>query len=166
MQAQAKDYWKLFKPSACSLRLLGGDKETVFREMLSNLVKAKSLEERHVEPALQALVEREGLASTGVGQNVAIPHVKLKEIDEVVVSLSIHERGVDWTSLDGEPVHLLFLVLRPARPTPRYDPDRHLEMMRWISLLGREPDFRNFARRVTKRTELVDLLREMSMRAG
>jgi mannitol/fructose-specific phosphotransferase system IIA component (Ntr-type) len=43
-----------------------------------------------------------------------------------------------------------------------HDPDRHLEMMRWIARLGRDGDFRRFAVRVKTKTELVDLLKEMS----
>jgi mannitol/fructose-specific phosphotransferase system IIA component (Ntr-type) len=164
MQAQAKDYWKLFKPSACCLDLRGGTKESVFEELVSNLVKARSLQAEHAGPALRAFLEREQVASTGVGQGVAIPHVKLKELDEAVFSLSLHASGVDWNSLDGGPVFILFTVLRPARQTPRHDPERHLDMMRWVAQIGRQVDFRNFARRVSKRTELVDLLKEMSTR--
>ncbi len=162
MQSSSKDFWKLFKPSACNLRMKGATKETVFEELVDNLVKAKLLDDELRPAALEALANREELASTGVGQNVAIPHVKLEGIDEVLVSLSIHENGVPWNSLDGEDAHIFFLVVRPAKETPKYDPERHLEMMRWISQLGRVGDFRNFARRVANRTELVELLREMS----
>jgi len=59
-------------------------------------------------------------------------------------------------------VHILFTVLRPDRPGDRHDPERHLSMMRWISKLGREADFRRFAMTVPNRTELVALLKEMS----
>jgi len=162
MKTEARDYWKLFKPAACCLKLEGTTKDEVFTELIDNLVKAKCLESSLAVQARRALVEREGLASTGVGQRVAIPHVKLTGLEEAIFSLSIHQRGIDWSALDGEPVSILFTVLRPERKSGRYDPERHLDMMRWISQLGRDADFRRFALGVTTKKGLVDLLHEMS----
>jgi len=162
MQTQSKDYWKLFKPSACSIRLKGSTQEEIFDEVVDNLVRAKALSEDLRDAAKQALVDREAMASTGIGQCVAIPHVKLKGIEEAVVGLFLRSEGVEWSSLDGEPVQIFFVVLRPDRPGDRFDPDRHLDMMKWISTLGREADFRRFALGVSNRTELVDLLKEKS----
>ncbi len=159
---QTVDFWKLFKPSACSVRLRSTTQEDVFQELVGNLIKAGCMAEDLEKKALNALREREALASTGVGQNVAIPHVKLAGLEEVAVSLSIHPEGVEWKSLDGALVHVFFTVLRPANSAAGFDPDRHLEMMKWISVLGRESDFRNFARAATNRTELVALLKEMA----
>ena len=162
MQTEAKEYWKLFKPAACSLDLAGTSKEEVFGELVENFVKAKCMEAALAPAARKALVEREALASTGVGQHVAIPHVKLVGLEEPVFSLSLHPAGIEWASLDGQPVMILFTVLRPERAGPRYNPERHLDMMRWISQLGRDADFRRFALGVTTKKALVDLLREMS----
>jgi mannitol/fructose-specific phosphotransferase system IIA component (Ntr-type) len=161
MQTEAKEYWRLFKPAACSLRLGGGTQEEVFTELIANFVRAKCLDADFSTPALRALVERESLASTGVGQNVAIPHVKVAGLAEPLFSLSIHPAGIDWASLDGERVTIFFTALRPDRPGVRYDPERHLETMRWISQLARDADFRRFALGVTTKKQLVDLLREM-----
>lgn len=162
MQTEARDYWKLFKPSACSLRLGGETKEEVFAELVDNFVKAKLLGDGLASQARRALLERESLASTGVGQHVAIPHVKLAGLGEAIFSLSIHPGGIEWSALDGESVTILFTVLRPERKSERYDPERHLDMMRWISNLSRDADFRRFAVGVTTKKGLVDLLREMS----
>jgi len=162
MQTEARDYWKLFKPAACSLRLEGGTKEAVFAELVDNFVKAKILENGLATPARRALLEREALASTGVGQHVAIPHVKLVGLEEAIFSLSIHPRGIEWSALDGQSVTILFTVLRPEKKSERYDPERHLDMMRWVSNLSRDADFRRFAVGVTTKKALLDLLREMS----
>ena len=162
MQTEAKEYWKLFKPAACSLRLVGTTKEAVFQELVDNFVKAKLLAPALGAPALRALLEREALASTGVGQHVAIPHVKLAGLEEAIFSLSLHPDGIEWSSLDGEPVSILFTVLRPEKASARYNPERHLDMMRWISQLGHDADFRRFALGVSTKKALVDLLKEMS----
>lgn len=161
MRVQAKDYWKLFKPSACALKLKGTTPEEVFAEITLNMVRSKSLREDQVPAAMKALTDRENIASTGVGMNVAIPHVKLAGLEQPIFSASIHPTGVDWNALDGEPAHLIFVVLRPERAGSQFDPDSHLQVMQWIATLNREPDFRRFALEVSTRTELVELLREM-----
>jgi len=160
MQTEAKEYWKLFKPAACSLTLEGTTKEAVFAELVDILVKAKCLDESLAGAAKKALLAREALASTGIGQSVAIPHVKLAGIDEAVLGLFLHPAGIEWNALDGQPVTILFVVLRPERASARHDPQKHLDMMRWISQLGHDADFRRFAMAVTTKKALVDLLRE------
>jgi len=162
MQAQAKDYWRLFKPSACSLKLKATTQEGVFQEVVSIFVKAKMLDEGLRESAVRALLQREGLASTGVGMHVAVPHVKIAGLEEPAFSLCIQPKGLDWCSVDDEPVRIFFVVLRPERGGAKFDPDRHLDMMKWVSGLARKADFRRFAQAVSTRKALVDLLKEMS----
>lgn len=164
MPTTPMDYWKLFRPSACKLDLSGATKEDVFDELIELFVKAKVMPALLRAEAKRALSEREAVASTGIGQNVAIPHVKLKGLAQPVFSLALHPGGVDWNALDGEPVSIVFAVLRPDKPNAQYDPDRHRDMMSWIASLAREPDFRRFALQVKNRTELVDLVKEMSSR--
>lgn len=162
MKTDTHSFWKLFKPTACSIRLKAETREGLFQEVVGNLIKAGQLEESMEAAALAALEERERVASTGVGMGVAIPHVKLEGLERVAVSFSVQPDGVEWRAIDGAPVHLFFTVLRPARASADHDPERHLEMMRWIARLGRHEDFRRFSLAAKTRTELVDLLREMS----
>lgn len=158
----AHDHWKLFKPAACSIEIVGATREEVFGQLLENFVQARCLPATLQKAALKALLERENLASTGVGQRVAIPHVKLAGLEEALFSLSLHRTGVEWGAVDGQPVSIFFTVLRPEKAGTRHQPERHLDMMRWISQLGRDADFRRFAQAVTTKKALVDLLREMS----
>jgi PTS system nitrogen regulatory IIA component len=157
-------FWKLFKVKNSIFDLKSDVKEDVLVEIVANLVKAGAIDESLTSTVLQALREREELASTGIGQNVAIPHVKVAGIDEAVTSLCAHKEGVEWAAVDGEPVNVFFVVLRPEEPGANHDPERHLEMMRWIADLARNRDFRVFAARSKTRKELVDLLKEMSTR--
>jgi len=156
------NWWKHFKPKVCSVGIKSLDKQTALSELVDNLVKGSILPGNLADKALKALVERETLASTGVGMNVAIPHVKLTGIEQVVCSLSVHPDGVEWAAVDGELVHVFFTVLRPDGASEQHDPEQHLEMMRWIAKLSRDPDFRRFAIAAKTKTELVDLLKEMS----
>jgi mannitol/fructose-specific phosphotransferase system IIA component (Ntr-type) len=155
-------FWKLFKPKTCTLRLRAGTKDEVLAEAVDVLIAAESLTEELRASAVEALLEREKIGSTGVGMNVAIPHVKLKGLDRVACSLSVHEAGVPWAAVDGAPVHIVFTVLRPEKASDQHDPEKHLEMMKWIARLSRDADFRRFALKVKTKAELIDLLKEKS----
>lgn len=156
------EFWKLFRPSACSLDLKAGEPGGIFEEILDNMVKGKVLDRELTDAAKAALLQRERTASTGVGRNVAIPHVQIDRLESAAVSVSIHRAGVEWSALDGAPAMIFFTVLRPAQPGVKHDPERHIDMMRWIASLGRDDDFRRFALAVKTRTELVELLKEKS----
>ena len=154
------DYWKLFKAKPCSVGIKASEQTEVFQEIVTNLVKAGVLDESLSEAANRALMERESLASTGLGRNVAIPHVKLKGIEQPVISISIHKTGVDWNALDGEQVQIFFTVLRPESATSLHDPEKHLAMMKWVAKLAQNGDFRRFAIAAKTKKELVDLVKE------
>jgi mannitol/fructose-specific phosphotransferase system IIA component (Ntr-type) len=155
-------HWKLFKSKACSVRLKAADKASVLAELVDNLIEGECLSADMRQAALDALREREASGSTGVGMNVAIPHVKLKGIERVACSVSVHATGIEWQAIDGEPVQIVFTVLRPEKGGEHHDPDRHLELMRWISRLSRDGDFRRFALQVKTKAALVELLKEKS----
>lgn len=156
------NFWKQFKPKSCSVGLKAENKEEALEEIVTNMVKSATLPEDLAKSALKALLDRELLASTGVGMNVAIPHVKLVGLERVACTLSVHNEGLEWAAVDGAPVHIFFTVLRPDKASDLHDPEQHLDMMRWIAKLGRDEDFRRFAVRTKTKTELVDLLKEMS----
>jgi PTS system nitrogen regulatory IIA component len=156
------DWHKRFKSKACTLRLKAATKDGALDEVVGGLVAAGLLAAELAADAQNALLAREEIASTGVGMNVAIPHVRLDGLDEAVFSLALAPEGIEWAAVDGQPVHILFVVLRPGEATDRHDPEDHLEMMRWIARLARDADFRAFALRAKNRTEILALLKEMS----
>jgi len=65
------------------------------------------------DEVLRILQERENLGSTGIGDGVAIPHGKLKNLDRLVMSFGRSREGVDFDSMDGKPAHLFFLLVAP-----------------------------------------------------
>lgn len=162
MTTETSQYWKLFKPSACSVGLKGEEPQDVFGEIAKNMVKAKVLPAELAEDAVKVLVERESSAPTGVGKGIAITNVAVSGLDAAAVALSVSKQDLDWQAIDGEPVRVLFTVLRPDADAPDHDADRHLEMMRWIATMARNDDFRRFVVGTSTRTELVDLLKELT----
>ena len=86
---------------------------------------------------LKVLVDRERLASTAIGEGVAIPHGKLPTISRLEACLGRSVEGVDFESMDGRPTHVFFLLVAPDRST-----SEHLKALARISRLFKDPQFR------------------------
>lgn len=153
--------WKQFKSKACSVDLAARTKEAALEEVVANLAAAQLLTKAQATKALAAFLERESVASTGVGMGVAIPHIKLAGIETSIASLSVSRAGLEWKAIDAAPVQVIFTVLRPDQPSGKHDPARHLELMQWISRLSRHADFRSFAAQASTKAQLLELLAEM-----
>ena len=108
--------------------LVSADKTSVLEE-LSLFLKKKGLVSDK-ENLLNALMEREKLGSTGIGENVAIPHAKSSEIDQIITTFGRSIKGVEFDSLDKKPVHFIYLVLAPAKSS-----GQHLKVLARISRL-------------------------------
>lgn len=91
--------------------LKGKTKKEVLEELIDALLECKPQLDR--ERLLSVLLERERLGSTGIGDGIAIPHGKLKDLDRLVLSFGRSRQGVDFESMDGKPVHLFFLLVAP-----------------------------------------------------
>ncbi len=76
------------------------------------------------DQAMAVVMEREKLGSTGIGHGIAIPHGRLPDLDAPVVALARHVEGVDFDAIDGQPVHIVVVLLAPENE------DRsHLEIL-------------------------------------
>lgn len=107
------------------------------------------------EALVRVLLERESLGSTGIGNGVAIPHGKLSFISNMVVAFGRSSRGVDFQSLDAQPVYLFFLLV-----TPDNKPGDHLKALARISRILKNPDLRENLKRTSDRQELKRLIYE------
>lgn len=85
-----------------------------------------------VDETVHALLEREALASTGVGSGVAIPHGRLTGLEKTVASLAIAPEGIEFDAIDGEPVHILVCILAP-RDGGTHGASDHLKALARIS---------------------------------
>jgi PTS system nitrogen regulatory IIA component len=91
--------------------LKGRTKKLVLEELIDAVKKNKP--QIDSDRLMRVLLERERLGSTGIGDGIAIPHGKLKDIDDLVLSFGRSIEGVDFESMDGKPVHLFFLLVAP-----------------------------------------------------
>lgn len=124
----------LFTPARIKTRLEAEDKDEVFEELVDLLVTQYRLASR--DEVLEAIRRREEKMSTGIKRGIAIPHAKTTLTRGVIGVIGISAAGIDYQSLDGEPVHLLFLLL-----SSEADAGLHLAVLKKIALLVENPDF-------------------------
>lgn len=96
-------------------------KEEAFAELTSALVDNGLLEEPHA--VLEVIRRREEDGTTGIGNQVAVPHAGTALVDRIQVVVGVSKRGIEWGAFDGQPVHTIFLVLYPYQvddPLERY----------------------------------------------
>ena len=92
--------------------LKGKSKKQILEELVNHL--AGQEQDINSDDLLKVLIEREKLGSTGIGNSIAIPHGKLNGLDSIVLMLGKCEAGIDFDSIDGKPVNLVFLLVAPA----------------------------------------------------
>ena len=140
---------------AITARLAAEDKEAVIAEMVGALVTANGISAEDRDSIVAAVMKREELGSTGIGRGVAVPHTKHPSVDRLVGTVGISEGGVDFDSLDGEKVNLLFLLISP--------PDRpgdHLRALENISRQLRDETFCKFLKQSKTAADVQQLLEE------
>jgi len=122
--------------SQCVLSTLKGKtKREVISELVGALKEANLLQD--ADKAVNVVLEREKLGSTGIGDGVAIPHGKLKGIKNILCAFGRSKEGVEFDSVDHNPVHIFFLLIAPEDSA-----SQHLQMLSRISKILRDPSFR------------------------
>jgi PTS system nitrogen regulatory IIA component len=115
------------------------------------------LDDRARRDLLDAVLERERMASTGLGHGLAVPHPRkppTELIEEAVVSVVFPDVPLDWAALDGEPVHTVFLLLSPSAPV-------HLQILSGVAHRLRSPGLPGFLRERPSQAQLVERLRAL-----
>jgi len=110
-------------------------KPEVLAELVRAIIAAGCLKEQEADSVVTALLEREEIGSTGIGNGLAIPHVKHHAIGRLVGAFGHSSAGVPYDALDGEPARVFFLILWPVGVI-----GPHLEAIAQISKLLTHPD--------------------------
>lgn len=140
---------------AVTAPVVADDKEKVIRELAQSLLRTNVLVPAEFESVVKAILKREELGSTGIGRGVAVPHTKHPGVDRLVATVGVSRFGVDFNSLDGDKVQLLFLLISP--------PDRpgdHLRALEYISRQLRDESFCKFLKQAKNANEILQLLDE------
>ena len=116
-------------------------KEDVIKELVDALINAGEIEKRYRNKLIEALLARESLGSTAIGQGIAIPHAKCDCVEKLVAAFGLSKKGVDFDSLDGELAYIFFLLIAPQDSA-----GPHLKALARISRLLKDKYFRDTLR--------------------
>ncbi len=143
----------LLSPELIKIPLESKDKEGVIREMVDVLSKNGKVIDP--EAVLEAVLEREKVMSTGVGQGIAIPHGKTESVTGVVAALGISPDDIDFQAIDEQPVHIVFLLLAPP-----YETGLHLKALSRVSRLLSKEEFREKLLQASNAEEAMRFIQE------
>ena len=123
------------QPDSIKVPVKATKKRKIIEELVDLLVDNGEILDR--ESALEAVLERESLMTTGIGDEIAIPHAKAKGVTTLVGVLGKPAKPVDWKSVDKKPVRLVFLMLSPLDRT-----GPHIRALSRIARLFSQKEFR------------------------
>ncbi len=134
-------------------------KEEVLGEMVDDI--SRMVAPIDTETVLKALLDREKLGTTGIGHGVAIPHGKIKGLAELKVFFGRSRKGVNYSSMDNLPVHLVFLILAPENSAAA-----HLKVLASISHLLKSQDFRMKLMDAVDRSDIYRIITEAEKKSS
>ena len=151
----------LVHPKAIISDLKSRDRNGVIRELVQVLAEAEVIGPDRAESTIKSIVARERTrGTTGFGKGVAAPHAKLDGLERVVAAVGRSVQGVDFASLDREPVYGVFLILSPSG-----EPEEHLRAMDLVFRHLQQERFRKFLRQSDSAERIYDLLKEVDEKA-
>jgi PTS system fructose-specific IIA component/PTS system nitrogen regulatory IIA component len=140
---------------AVNASLAADTKEGVIRAMVHSLLDVGKIKSQEYESIVKAILKREDLGSTGIGRGIAVPHTKHPSVERLVGGVAVSTEGVDFNSLDGEKVHLFFMLISPPDR-----PGEHLRALENVSRQLRDDGFVKFLKQARKPDDILLLLDE------
>jgi fructose-specific phosphotransferase system IIA component len=142
---------QILQPDCIKVPVEKTDKEAVITELVDLLDANGLLLDRDI--ALDAVITRERIKSTGTGAGIAIPHGKCNAVKELVMAIGIAQEPIDFNSIDGKPVTILILLVSPADQT-----GPHIQALATISRLMLDGELKQQLEKVTSSEEVYELL--------
>ncbi|MGB1718379.1 MAG: PTS sugar transporter subunit IIA [Candidatus Latescibacterota bacterium] len=142
----------ILSPDSTIVDLKGDTKEEIIAELVASLSASEAISDR--DKVLQAVLEREKIMSTGIGDGIAIPHGKSDSVVKLVAALGTQRRGVDFEALDGEPAYVFFLLVSPANVS-----GPHIKALARISRLLKNDDFKKKLITASSPEEIISAIR-------
>ena len=119
------------------------------------IFEEKMESEEQLEAVRKAVFEREKIMSTGVGKGLAIPHAKTKAVTENHAAFALLKEPLDFDSIDGEPVRLVFLLVGPESNN-----SQHIKLLSRISRLMNSGSFRETILNCTSTEEILNAFQD------
>jgi len=133
--------------------LPGSGKKEIIASLVDALVQKGKLPSK--EPFFSALLRRENLRSTAIGNGVAFPHARVEGLDKPIMALVRYKKGIGFGAIDNAPVHLIFFILMPEDAT-----ELQLNALAAASKLLRNPEVKSKMLNASDASEMFSILRE------
>ena len=134
------------------MELESADREGVFEELVSLRLRQGVIHDR--EQALSKLREREAKMSTGISRGLALPHGKLSDVNGVAMCVGLSREGIDYGSLDHEPVHVVVMVFSETG-----NPGPHIQALSEIARMFGDEGFMRQVCAARSAEEILRLIR-------
>jgi mannitol/fructose-specific phosphotransferase system IIA component (Ntr-type) len=138
---------------AATVDLKSVNKNDAIKELVDLLIGAGEVDKKDKAKVVELLMAREALGSTAIGHNVGIPHAKTDCVKDLIGAFGLSKKGVDFDSLDGEPVYIFFLLLAPQDSA-----GPHLKALARISRLIKDKYFRDILRQAKDKKDVVRII--------
>ncbi|MDA0802366.1 MAG: PTS sugar transporter subunit IIA [Planctomycetota bacterium] len=135
--------------------LQSSKRDDAIQELASALAAAGACTDAEAADAVKFALKRERRGSTGFGHGIAVPHARLPWDKSPIAAFGLTVAGIDFKSLDREPVRGVFFMV-----TPEPKPDLHVEAMELIFSAFGHAQFRRFLLSATSPTAVTDLVAE------
>lgn len=130
-------------------------RDEAIRELVNALAEAGAIPKTKVTTIVKSVIAREAQATTGIGKGISLPHAKMKGLKSPIATFGGVSDGIDFSSLDSEPVYSVILLL--SNPD---NPDEHLQAMETIFRHLQRDMFLNFLRQAETNEAIIELIHE------
>jgi fructose-specific phosphotransferase system IIA component len=144
---------ELLKKEFVIADLKGNSKEEVINELIDLYKNDNRVTD--IEKVRDSVLEREKIMSTGVGKGFAIPHGKTNYVNEILASFGKTKKPIDYQALDGQPVHLVFLLVGKDNMV-----STHIKLLSRISRMMNKEDFRNRLLEAGSNEDIVNIFKD------
>lgn len=135
--------------------LKASDKRGAIEELIKSIKSVYKPDKFQVEKIIETVMEREKLGSTGLGHGVAVPHARAAGVKSAIGAFGRHPQGLDFNAIDGEPVHLVFLIISPAS-----QPEQYQAALKGVMDAIRRPNIARFLKNAHTVKEIEETFRE------
>jgi len=139
-------------PEFINMDLESRDKKAVLEELSKPLSACSGVDN---DELVRTLLERERLGSTGIGKGIAIPHGKVKGLNNLMIGFGLSKNGVSFESMDDKPAFIFFLIVTPEDST-----GDHLRVLAKISKILRDNNIREQIKNASTSDEVLDIIDE------
>jgi len=146
---------EFFSEDGINLDLASTTKDEVLKELVGLL----KLDEKSEQTLVKMLKRRETLGSTGIGQNIAIPHCRALAVNRLRVAFGRKLQGIDFNAIDGKPVHYFFLIVAP----PLEVSNQYLPVLGKIAQFAKEADVPEKLAKLGSPKEFLKLLEDKNI---